>query len=63
MGSHINVARTLDTLIMEQSPSSDLSSMNNWGDIVDAIQNGEDCTSLAGETAVTSPQLRMRSHW
>ena len=54
IGSHINVARTLNTLIMEQSPSTDLSSMDDWGDIVDAIQNGEDCTSLAGETAVTS---------
>ncbi|MED5305919.1 MAG: MMPL family transporter, partial [Candidatus Thermoplasmatota archaeon] len=54
IGSHINVARTLNTLIMEQSPSTDLSSMDDWGDIVDAIQNGEDCTSLAGENAVTS---------
>ena len=54
IGSHINVARILDTLITEQSPSSDLSDMSGWGDIVDAIQDDEDCTSLAGETAVTS---------
>ena len=52
--SQINVAITIDILMKERDQLSELSAVSEWSEIVDVIEDGEDCTSIAGESAVTS---------
>ncbi|NDF22339.1 MAG: hypothetical protein EB152_03315, partial [Euryarchaeota archaeon] len=52
--SQINVALAVDTMIKEREQGSGLSEMAMWGQIIDAIEQGEDCTSIAGETSITA---------
>ena len=52
--SQINVALAVDTIISERDPSKNLMSMSSWNEVIDAVEEGEDCTSLAGETSITA---------